>query len=89
MTNPVKERAFKIVEKSKDVKINKERIGELAKSWENTKTPEWPEYFHFKSLDYFFILDSINFCFWPQKDKKWSIDYEGKNYNGYFALSLS
>ncbi|KPJ54871.1 hypothetical protein AMJ47_02245 [Parcubacteria bacterium DG_72] len=100
MINPVREKAFKIVKKAKDVKINKDKIGELARTWEKEKVkkPEWPADFHFKSLDYFFILDSINFCFWfvrrspgkgGPKVKKWSIDYKGKKYNGYFALSLA
>ena len=91
MINPIREKAFNIVEKSEDVKINKDKIRQLAEKWEKEKVdvPEWSADFHFKSLDYFFILDSINFCFWSLNDKKWKIRYKNKDYNGYFALSLS
>ncbi len=89
MINPVREKAFNIISEAKDVKINKEKIEKLAESLKKAIVPEWAEDFHFKSLDYFFVLDSINFCFWPGEGKKWSIDYKGKEYDGYFALSLA
>jgi len=91
MINPVRERALEIINKAKDIKINKDKIKELAEGWKKEKitVPKWPAYFHFKSLDYFFILDSINFCFWTLKGKKWNINYNGKNYDGYFALALA
>lgn len=87
MMNLVRKRALKIINKAKNVKINKDKIKEFAR--QDLVVPEWPEYFHFKSLDYFFILDSINFCFWPIGAERWKIKYNNKEYNGYFALSLA
>jgi len=91
MINLVRERALKIIKKAKDVNINEDRIKRLAGKWkeENIVVPEWPEDFHFKSLDYLFILDSLNFCFWPVKGEKWKIKYKGQEYSGYFALALA
>jgi len=41
-----------------------------------------------KSLAYLFVLDALNFCFWAlQGQKRWEFEYEGKRYNGYFALA--
>jgi len=86
MINPVRSLAFKIIKKAKHVKINKEKIKEFSK--QRLASPEWNSFYHFGSLDYFFVLDSINFCFW-NKDKKWEITYKGKKHDGYFALALA
>ena len=59
--------------------------------------PKWPSGMHFKgktdeqTLSYLILLDALNFCFWAEKPngKRWEISYEGKKYNGYFALSLA
>lgn len=102
MKNPVREKSFEIIKKAKDVNINQGKINEAAEEWleKGVIVPKWPQNFHFKSLDYLIILDSINFCFWPTRiatrsvadgpknKKRWEISYNGKKYNGYFALSL-
>lgn len=94
--NPVRETTLYVAEKAKYVRINKETIRVLAKNVSRNDFPilSWPEGKHFvskdsrKQLDYLIILDALNFCFWS-KAKRWSINYKGKRYNGYFALSLS
>ncbi len=96
MENPVRATTLFVVKNSKDVKINREKIKELAKRWirQRIAVPLWPAEFHCATndvqqmLDYLIILDSINFCFWSKKER-WQISYKGKKYNGYFALSLA
>lgn len=96
MENPVRETTLFVVKNAKDVKINKEKVKELAEEWikNGVEKPLWPEGFHLqtkdpqKLLDYLIILDSVNFCFWSKK-QRWQIKYKGKNYNGYYALSLA
>lgn len=85
MTNPVREKSFKIVKNAKDVKINQEKIRDFCKK--KMFVPKWDNFYHFNSLDYFLILDSLNFCFW-NKGKRWKISYKDKKYNGYYALAL-
>lgn len=96
MENPVRETTAFVVKNAKDVKINKEKIIELAKEWKKNGVDNslWPADFHLqtddseKLLDYLIVLDSINFCFWSKKER-WKIKYKGKIYKGYFALSLA
>ncbi|XP_014258739.1 queuosine salvage protein isoform X1 [Cimex lectularius] len=39
------------------------------------------------SINLVFLLDTLNFCFWTKKnEEKWSVDFEGKTYTGYYAL---
>jgi len=92
MKNPAREKSFEMMRRPKDVRINFEKIRETAGIWleEGIAVPEWPADFHFRSPDYIFILDSLNFCFWAESGKdKWNINYRGKSYDGYFALSLA
>ncbi|MBU3934775.1 queuosine salvage family protein [Patescibacteria group bacterium] len=96
MENPVRATTLEVIKKAKDVKINRVRIGELAKEWAESRltVPPWPKEYHLKTdndealLSYIVLLSSINFCFWSQ-GKRWNIEYGGKTYNGYFGLSLA
>lgn len=40
-------------------------------------------------LTYLLMLDSLNFCFWSPTNTRWEIDHRGKQYTGYFGLSLA
>ncbi len=41
-------------------------------------------------LNYLFVVDAVNFCFWPDKEKdRWEIKYGNKRYRGYYGLSMS
>jgi YHS domain-containing protein len=96
MINKARKTTFRIAKLSKEVGINKEKIAEIAKKWvgQDLSVPDWPKDMHLETdnpeemLDYLIILDSLNFCFWSEKER-WQIKYNGKNYNGYFALSLA
>jgi len=98
MSNLVLKTTLKALSQSKWVKINREKVQQLAKKWAKGKIaiPPWPKKMHLQSknsvlmLTYLIILDSLNFCFWAREPKeKWHIFYRGKKYNGYFALSLA
>jgi len=97
MINPVRISTLHVVKKSREVKINRERIKEIAKKWAKTglKVPRWPRQYHLitkdkqRMLDYLVVLDSLNFCYWANGPKRWQIEYNGKKYNGYFGWSLT
>ncbi|KAG8228450.1 hypothetical protein J437_LFUL009101 [Ladona fulva] len=39
------------------------------------------------AVDFLFVSDVLNFCFWPDKDKpKWRVKWNGKSFTGYYAL---
>lgn len=96
MENPVRTTTLKVVKRAEDVKINQEKIEKLAKKLAISKivVSVWPKEYHLQTnnqqmmLDYLILLDALNFCFWNE-DKRWNVNYKGKKYNGYFALSLA
>jgi hypothetical protein len=55
----------------------------------------WAPQFHFwgageSMVSYLLVLDTINFCFWPKKDKpRWEIPYESGWLSGYYALAVA
>jgi hypothetical protein len=93
----VRESTWEVVKKSKRVKISLEDIEKLTKEWIKNKirVPLWDKKHHFKGEEekvafYFFILDSINFSFFPEKGKqRWHLKLGKEKINGYFALALS
>jgi hypothetical protein len=75
------------------VTINKERITEVAKEFIEAAVPPWdndlqllgtPE----ETAQYYFFLDSINFCFWaPKGRKRWEYQINEEWVGGYYAYS--
>lgn len=73
----VRETAAKVAEKSKHVRVDKEAIVKLAVDFkQNPKSFEYTDWadcdFHYYDaqdpesvVDYIFVIDSLNFCFWP------------------------
>lgn len=39
-----------------------------------------------EALNWIFLVDTLNFCFWTQNGDHWSVTWKGKKYTGYFAL---
>ncbi|XP_071443580.1 queuosine 5'-phosphate N-glycosylase/hydrolase-like [Hetaerina americana] len=40
-----------------------------------------------QAVDFLFVADVMNFCFWPDKGSpKWVVSWNGKSYTGYYAL---
>lgn len=85
-----------VVDNSRFVKINREKIKKLAGKWSGSELaiPEWDTRYHFfddseRTCEYLFVLNSINFCFWAKNENdKWKIDYNGKKIGGYNALAF-
>lgn len=38
------------------------------------------------AVDWLFVVDTLNFCFWSPDELHYSVSYKGKKYTGYFAL---
>lgn len=86
-----------VLAESKFVSIDRAKLKEMCKKWaENPfETPPWDTEVHWSSegpelANYILLLDSLNFCFWPDKgETRWTIDYKGKTIGGYQALAAS
>ena len=86
-----------VVENSVDVKINAEAVSALADklSKQSLKFPQWDYTYHYfdgteKTLHYLFLLDTLNFCFWPSHgQQRWTIKYNERYLSGYNALAAA
>eukprot|EP01117_Protostelium_nocturnum_P015076 TRINITY_DN5801_c0_g1_i3.p1 TRINITY_DN5801_c0_g1~~TRINITY_DN5801_c0_g1_i3.p1 ORF type:complete len:303 (+),score=105.23 TRINITY_DN5801_c0_g1_i3:87-995(+) len=87
---------------SKDVKICHDGMDDAAKELckayktgefrlENWKKHELnPTIEEESTLDWIFLVDTLNFCFWnPPGNPLYSINYRGKNWTGYWTLPAS
>ncbi|CAD8100092.1 unnamed protein product [Paramecium primaurelia] len=66
-----------VSDNSKHVKINKEELQKQVNEWYINNKHKYKEFDEYEChlggdeeqiVDFLFILDSLNFCFWPQKD---------------------
>ncbi len=99
MKNPALTSTHTVILRSDFVSINRSRINEYAKSLARSpkfSVPTWDYSSHFydpmhasRTLDYLFLLDALNFCFWSPKETRWHFTFQKKKYNGYYALSLA
>jgi len=86
-----------VLAQAKFVKIDKKAILDLACQWvkNKPKLPKWDRVHHFfngseNTLQYLFLVDSLNFCFWPKKiQSRWRINYQGERLGGYYGLASS
>jgi len=93
----VRKTTAKVVNNSKFVKINPEKIKDLAMTVaEKLDNKQVLDEEQFGSMEptpqLIFVLDAINFCFWAKKDEeKWTVEYPKGNYisNGWYALVAS
>jgi len=95
--NEVLETTRHVTERSQQVTINEQKITVFSKKLiENgIEIPPWNYDYHFfdgghKTVAYLLILDSINFCFWPNPGAdKWEVQYKSETLSGYYALAAS
>ncbi len=93
----VLESTRKLSEDSFQVQIDKQAIIDATGTLQNkgVQVPAWDCFYHWEGSDekmvsYLLILDSINFCFWPEKGKaKWEIEYRSRKISGYYAMAAS
>jgi len=95
--NEVLETTQHVTERSKHVTINEQALADFSKKLikHRIEIPRWNYDYHFfdgghKTVAYFLILDSINFCFWPKPGAdKWEVQYKSETLSGYYALAAS
>lgn len=83
--------------KSDLVTVNNDRIGDFVQRaiGPAVKPPAWDYVHHYfdgtaKTVAYLLVLDSLNFCFWPEAEQeKWETEYQSKTLSGYTGLAAS
>jgi hypothetical protein len=97
LKNIVIESSRLVAQKSRFVSINQERVKDLSYKIAVNKypIPPWERGYHFidntiRTAVYVLVLDSINFCFWPEPGKpRWKVSWKGERYSGYYALAIA
>jgi hypothetical protein len=90
--NPVRSSVAWIMRRARFVQLDGAKLSRLAGRLQDMEIPAWEGY-HFRgeeelSLRYLLVLDSLNFCFWP--DRLWSVlGPNGERLTGYFALAYA
>ncbi len=93
----VKESAKYVLQWSRHVRIDIDAVRELADRIipDSPQIPPWDYSHHYfdgteKTLSYLFVLDTLNFCFWPAPgSERWTISYGGVELSGYVALAAA
>lgn len=93
----VLESAKYVSNKSNLVAISNEKIEHFAQQIMGYafELPAWDSSYHFfdgteKTISYFLVLDSLNFCFWSEARKpRWEIEYHSQKLSGYIGLAAS
>jgi hypothetical protein len=84
-----------VLENSKFVVINQNNIVKLAQKIKDYPLPDWDNNLQFfgdpkQTAQYYFFVDSINFCFWAEKGKeRWSFAKDAEWLHGYYAYSYA
>ncbi len=85
----------KVSERSRFVRVDQEALVRFAKrlSQESMALPGWDTLHHFfdgseKTVMYFLVLDSVNFCFWaPSGLRRWETEWDSRKLSGYNGLA--
>jgi Potential Queuosine, Q, salvage protein family len=86
-----------VVERSKRVHIHEPAVSRFCETLlrGDSTVPPWDREIHFfdggeAAVNYLFVLDTLNFCFWPPPGRlKWEIDHGEGTLSGYGALAAS
>lgn len=84
-----------VIESSEFVQIIPEGVEKLAEELQNETIPPWDNTLQFlgtpeETIQYYFFIDSINFCFWAPKGKeRWTYQVNGEWIAGYYAFSAA
>lgn len=84
-----------VVDNSKSVKIDKDRVADFAGTFEHGSVHHWLSkapfnFSHFSNddkLHFLFIFNSLSFCYWGEP--KWTIDFDGKSYDGAWGMIMT
>ncbi len=90
----VLETTRRVVDQADLVRIDGDAAARVAKllEVESTIPPGWNRDLHWEgtpeqTANYLLLLDALNFCFWGEP--RWRITYQGKRYDGYWALAAA
>ncbi|MBW1613854.1 MAG: hypothetical protein B6I32_01725 [Desulfobacterium sp. 4572_20] len=86
-----------VTKRIQQVTIDKQALVDFLRKLieDGIEIPSWNYDYHFfdgghKTVAYLLILDSINFCFWPNPGaEKWEVQYKSETLSGYYALAAS
>ena len=90
--NKVLETTKFVIDRSVNVKIDKEKISEFSKGFYHGALPHWLSaspisYAHLSDddkLNLLLVFNSISFCYWGEP--KWTVEYKGEKYDGSWAM---
>ena len=90
--NKILETTRFVVDNSRNVKINEGNIVEFCKTFQHGNLPHWLSgspiaYSHLRDIDklnLLLVFNSTSFCYWG--DPKWTIEYNGKYYDGSWGM---
>lgn len=79
------------------VTLHTERLDAAVERWGDSCRPQqaWRHPCHYfdgteATLRWIFVLDVLNFCFWPDRGQTpWTVSYDGQDYSGYWGLAAS
>src|SRR3989344_2916498 len=84
-----------VVENSVCVSIDQQKVNSLAEKLKDVPLQHWDNTMQLlgnpeETVQYYFFVDSINFCFWHEKGKeRWQFQKDGEWINGYYAFSYA
>ncbi|MCI2429714.1 queuosine salvage family protein [Candidatus Acetothermia bacterium] len=87
----VRESVRRVIAQNSSVSLDEHALGTGARLLAGQEPRLlWDSQHHFfdgteRTVQYLFILDALNFCFWPEP--RWRYRYEGELLNGYLALA--
>ena len=92
MKSKILETIKPVIRMSKFVKIKKDALEKFCNNFKPQDLQFWMEASPFdlsdledkEKLNFIFVLDSLNFCYWGEP--KWKIEYNGKQYDGTWAV---
>ncbi len=84
----------RVVKRSSLVRIDRKKLKDFARKLKKVRIPKFKkEYYPENPIDtiqFLFIVDSLNFSFFPDKrKKKWKVSFSSKKISGSFGLVLS
>ena len=90
--NPILETTRFVVDNSKKVKINKDKIGafcstftsEHQKHWWKAAPQDLSKFNKEQKLQFLFLFNAISFCYWGEP--KWTVEYNAKQFDGSWGM---
>ena len=84
-----------VMENSKHVRIDHDKIDEFCKDYDQEKMEHWLKDSPFElstlededKLNFLFVFNSINFCYWGEP--KWTVEYRGAEYDGAWGMIVA